>query len=185
MPHPGTLREISVVGRDLFVRTVALRGSFLVATAVATRIGTVDVAAHQIAFELWSALALMLDAIAIAGQSLIGRLLGASEVDDARSAGRRMLQWGLVWGLVAGVVVMVFRNVLPALFTHDALVRDIAAFLLVFVSIMQPINGIVFVLDGLLIGAGDVRFLAWAMAAASDSSPFVARTIRSVHSRPS
>ncbi len=167
MPHPGTLREISVVGRDLFVRTVALRGSFLVATAVATRIGTVDVAAHQIAFELWSALALMLDAIAIAGQSLIGRLLGASEVDDARSAGRRMLQWGLVWGLVAGVVVMVFRNVLPALFTHDALVRDIAAFLLVFVSIMQPINGIVFVLDGLLIGAGDVRFLAWAMAAAA------------------
>ena len=62
---------------------------------------------------------------------------------------------------------MVFRNVLPALFTHDALVRDIAAFLLVFVSIMQPINGIVFVLDGLLIGAGDVRFLAWAMAAAA------------------
>jgi putative MATE family efflux protein len=166
-PHPGTLREISVVGRDLFLRTAALRGSLVVATAVATRIGTADVAAHQIAFEIWNFLALTLDAIAIAGQALIGRLLGASAVSDAHGAGRRMLQWGLVWGVAVGVVVLATRNVLPDVFTDDPLVRDLTAFLLVFVGIMQPINGIVFVLDGLLIGAGDVRFLAWAMMLAA------------------
>lgn len=166
-PHSGTLREISVVGRDLFIRTAALRGAFLVATAVATRIGTVDVAAHQIAFEIWNALALTLDAIAIAGQSLIGRLLGASEVTDAQRAGRRMLQWGLVWGVVVGAVVLLLRNAVPGIFTDDVLVRDLTAFLLVFVGIMQPINGVVFVLDGLLIGAGDMRFLAWAMVFAA------------------
>jgi putative MATE family efflux protein len=166
-PHPGTLREISVVGRDLFIRTAALRGSFLAATAVATRIGTVDVAAHQIAFEIWNFTALTLDAIAIAGQSIIGRLLGASEVAEAHAAGRRMLQWGLLWGLAIGGIVLVLRNALPGIFTSDILVRDLTAFLLVFVAIMQPINGIVFVLDGLLIGAGDMRFLAWAMVLAS------------------
>ncbi len=166
-PHPGTLREISVVGRDLFIRTAALRGAFLIATAVATRIGTVDVAAHQIAFEIWNFTALTLDAIAIAGQALIGRLLGASEVDDAHDAGRRMLQWGVVWGIAMGVVILLTRNALPGIFTNDLLVRDLTAFLLVFVGIMQPINGVVFVLDGLLIGAGDVRFLAWAMVFAA------------------
>ena len=95
-----------MVGRDLFIRTAALRGAFLIATAVATRIGTVDVAAHQIAFEIWNFTALTLDAIAIAGQALIGRLLGASEVDDAHDAGRRMLQWGVVWGVAMGVVIL-------------------------------------------------------------------------------
>jgi putative MATE family efflux protein len=166
-PHRATLQRISVVGRDLFVRTVALRGSFLVATAVATRIGTVDVAAHQIAFEIWAATALALDAIAIAGQALVGRLLGASEVADAHAAGRRMLQWGLAWGVVVGILILMLHDVLPGIFTNDLLVRDLAAFLLVFVGVMQPINGVVFVLDGLLIGAGDVRFLAWAMVLAA------------------
>jgi putative MATE family efflux protein len=166
-PHVATLREISVVGRDLFVRTAALRGSFVVATAVATRIGTVDVAAHQIAFEIWNFTALVLDAIAIAGQSIIGRLLGASEVVEARHAGRRMLQWGLVWGVGMGASVLLLHRVLPGLFSEDLLVRDLTAFLLVFVAVMQPVNGLVFVLDGLLIGAGDVRFLAWAMVFAA------------------
>lgn len=166
-PHVATLREISVVGRDLFVRTAALRGSFVVATAVATRIGTVDVAAHQIAFEIWNFTALVLDAIAIAGQSIIGRLLGASEVVEARHAGQRMLQWGLVWGVGMGASVLLLHRVLPGLFSEDLLVRDLTAFLLVFVAVMQPVNGLVFVLDGLLIGAGDVRFLAWAMVFAA------------------
>ena len=166
-PHPGTLREISVVGRDLFVRTAALRGSFVVATAVATRIGTVDVAAHQIAFEIWNFTALTLDAIAIAGQSIVGRLLGASQIGEARRAGQRMLQWGLVWGLAMGALVLILRNALPGIFSEDLLVRDLTAYLLVFVAVMQPINGVVFVLDGLLIGAGDVRFLAWAMVFAA------------------
>lgn len=166
-PHPATLRRIGVVGRDLFVRTAALRGSFLVATAVATRIGTAEVAAHQIAFEIWNATALALDAIAIAGQALVGRLLGASQVGDAHAAGRRMLQWGVVWGVVVGAVILALHSVLPSIFTHDLLVHDLAAFLLLFVGVMQPINGVVFVLDGLLIGAGDVRFLAWAMVFAA------------------
>jgi putative MATE family efflux protein len=165
-PHARTLRSLLVVGRDLFVRTVALRGSLTLATAVAARIGTDDLAAHQIAFEIWSFLALALDAIAIAGQSIIGLRLGAGDAPGARAAGRRMLEWGVVAGLGAGLLVLVLRPVLPDLFTDDPAVLALAGFLLLFVAALQPVNGAVFVLDGLLIGAGDLRFLAWAMVGA-------------------
>jgi putative MATE family efflux protein len=162
-PHARTLRRLAVVGRDLFLRTAALRGSLLLATAVATRIGTVDVAAHQIAFEIWSFLALVLDALAIAGQSMIGRFLGAGSATEARAAGRRLLEWGVAAGVALGLAVLVLRPWLPELFTDDAAVAALAGFLLLWVAVLQPVNGVVFVLDGLLIGAGDMGFLAWAM----------------------
>lgn len=165
-PDPATLGRLSVIGRDLFIRTAALRVAFLVSTAVAARIGVVDVAAHQITFEIWSFLALALDAVAIAGQALTGRYLGASDVGSARAAGRRMLWWGVWAGALLAVVVLALRPVLPGVFTDDPLVEELVAFLLVFVAVTQPMNGAVFVLDGLLIGAGDMRFLAWAMVLA-------------------
>jgi putative MATE family efflux protein len=162
-PHPRTLARLAVVGRDLFLRTAALRGALLVATAVATRIGTVDVAAHQIAFEVWSFLALVLDALAIAGQAMIGRFLGAGSAAEARRAGRRLLEWGVGAGAALGVVVVASRPWLPDLFTDDATVAALAGFLLLWVAVLQPVNGAVFTLDGLLIGAGDLRYLAGAM----------------------
>jgi putative MATE family efflux protein len=166
-PDGASLRRLAVVGRDLFIRTAALRAAFVISTAVAARIGAVDLAAHQIALEIWSFLALVLDAIAIAGQAITGRLLGAGAVTEARAAGRRMIVWGLVAGTVFGVAIFALRTVLPPIFSGDPLVRDLAVFLLILVAIMQPVNGVVFVLDGILIGAGDLRFLAWGMVGAT------------------
>jgi putative MATE family efflux protein len=162
-PHGATLRRLAVVGGDLFVRTAALRGALVVSTAVATRLGTVALAAHQIAFQIWNLLALCLDALAIAGQAMIGRFLGAQDEASARRAGRRLLEWGLAAGVVFGLATAGLRGVLPHIFTTDPAVIALTSFVLVFVALMQPINGIVFVLDGLLIGAGDLRFLAVAM----------------------
>ena len=166
-PHPASLRRLGAVGRDLMLRTVALRASLVVTIAVATRMGDVDVAAHQVAFELWSFLALALDAIAIAGQAMVGRALGAGDAGAARGAGRRMIEWGVAFGVLAGAVVLALRSVVPHAFTDDPAVTDLAAFLLVWVAVLQPVNGVAFVLDGILIGAGDMRFLAWAMAGAA------------------
>lgn len=165
-PDHRSLRRLTAVGRDLFVRTAALRGALLLATAVATRIGSVDVAAHQIALETWNLLALTLDALAIAGQALTGRFLGASEPLAARAAAKRMIELSILLGVVLGIAVYLTRGALPQLFTGDPLVLELAAFLLVFVAVMQPLNGFVFALDGILIGAGDLRYLAWAMVAA-------------------
>jgi putative MATE family efflux protein len=166
-PHRATLARLGVVARDLFVRTLALRGAFLVATAVAVRIGTPDAAAHQIAFEIVVFLALVLDAIAIAGQALIGRYLGATRPAEARAAARRMVGLSTLAATVLGVVVLAVRPWLPDLFTTDPLVRDLVAFLLLYVALMQPLSGVVFALDGVLIGAGDLAFLRWAMLGAT------------------
>jgi putative MATE family efflux protein len=162
-PHGPTLARLAVVGGDLFVRTASLRGALVVSTAVATRLGPVALAAHQIAFQVWNLLALALDAIAIAGQALIGRFLGATDVAAARRAGRRMLEWGLAAGVGFGLITLATRTLTPHLFTSDPAVVSLTAFVLVFVAAMQPVNGPVFVLDGLLIGAGDLRYLAVAM----------------------
>ena len=166
-PDPASLRRLGAVGRDLLVRTAALRAALVVATAVATRLGTVEVAAHQVAFEIWSFLALGLDAIAIAGQAMVGRALGASDGGAARASGRRMIEWGVALGATAAGAVLALRTVLPHLFSGDAAVVSLAAFLLVWVAVLQPVNAVAFVLDGILIGAGDMRFLAWAMAGAA------------------
>jgi len=162
-PDWAAIRRAAVVGRDLFVRTISLRLALTVATAVAARIGTVDLGAHQVAFELWNFLALVLDSIAIAGQAIIGRLLGAGSAEEARAAGRRMIEWGVGAGLVFAVLIAATRPLLPGVFTNDTEVVALASFLLWFVAVMQPVNGAVFVLDGVLIGAGDMRYLAWAM----------------------
>ncbi len=165
-PHPTSVGSLLRVGRDLLLRTAALRGALLLATAVVTRIGTTDLAAHQIGFEIWSFLALVLDAVAIAGQTLVGHRLGAEDGVGARAIGDRMLGWGLVLGVFVGAAVVATRTLLPGVFTDDAAVEELAAFVLLWVALMQPVNGVVFVLDGLLIGAGDQRFLAVAMVGA-------------------
>ena len=166
-PEPAAMRGLARVGRDLLVRTAALRGAFLVATAAATRIGPDDVAAHLVAFEVWTALALGLDAVAIAGQALVGRALGAGDADGARSAGRRMIEWSVALGAVAGLALALLRHPVASVFTDDPRVAGLAAFLLLVTAAMQPVNAMAFVLDGVLIGAGDMRFLAWAQAGAS------------------
>lgn len=163
-PVLAAQRRLLRVGVDLLLRTAALRGSLLALTAVATRIGRIDVAAHVIAFEIWSFLAMALDALAIAGQAMVGRLLGAGRVSDARAASGRLLTLGLVGSALTALVVVGLSPVLPRVFTPDAAVADLARFLLLWVAVLQPLAAVAFVLDGVLIGAGDQRFLARAMA---------------------
>ncbi|RMH76195.1 MAG: MATE family efflux transporter [Actinomyces sp.] len=165
-PDRSAIGRLAVAGADLFIRTAALRGALTVTTAVAARIGTDDLAAHQIAFEIWNTLALALDAVAIAGQALIGRELGAADPVAARRLARRMIDWGLGAGIVLAGVVAASSWLLPHVFTDDAAVAALAVFLLWHTAGAQPVNGVVFALDGILIGAGDLRFLAWAMVGA-------------------
>ncbi len=162
-PDVARLRGLLSVARALFVRTASLLLALALATAVAARLGVVALGAHQIAFQVWSFLALVLDAIAIAGQAMIGRLLGAGDADGARAAGRRMVGWGVVVGVVVGVAIAAGRGVLAPLFTNDAAVVHSARQVLLVVAALQPVNAVVFVLDGVLIGAGDLVYLAKAM----------------------
>ncbi|MEU1178792.1 MATE family efflux transporter [Streptomyces sp. NPDC005820] len=162
-PDAAGIRASAQAGVPLLVRTLSLRAILMIATAVAARLGDADIAAHQIALSLWSLLAFALDAIAIAGQAIIGRYLGAGDAHGARDACRRMVQWGIAAGLVLGLLVILARPVFLPLFTSDAGVKDAALPALLLVALSQPVSGIVFVLDGVLMGAGDGPYLAWAM----------------------
>lgn len=166
-PHLRTQRRLVRVGADLMLRTAALRGSLLAMTAVATRIGSTEVAAHQIAFEVWSLLAMALDSLAIAGQAMVGHRLGAGRPAEARTAARRLLGIGLAGSVVTAGLVMALSSVLPRVFTPDPAVADLARFLLWWVAGLQPLAAVAFVLDGVLIGAGDQRFLARSMGLAA------------------
>ncbi|MFI1704490.1 MATE family efflux transporter [Streptomyces griseoruber] len=162
-PDAAGIRASAQAGVPLLVRTLSLRAILMIATAVAARLGDADIAAHQIALSLWSLLAFALDAIAIAGQAIIGRYLGAGDAQGARDACRRMVQWGIAVGLLLGLLVILARPVFLPLFTSDAGVENAALPALLVVALSQPVCGIVFVLDGVLMGAGDGPYLAWAM----------------------
>ncbi|MFF3323273.1 MATE family efflux transporter [Streptomyces sp. NPDC002889] len=162
-PDAAGIRASAQAGLPLLVRTLSLRAVLLIATAVAARLGDTDIAAHQVVLALWSLLAFALDAIAIAGQAIIGRYLGAGDAEGARQACRRMVEWGVASGVVLGVLVVLARPLFIPLFTGDQAVQDTLLPVLLVVAVSQPIAGVVFVLDGVLMGAGDGPYLAWAM----------------------
>jgi MATE family, multidrug efflux pump len=161
-PHGPGVRAAWRGGVPLIVRTLTLRLALLLAVYVAASISTPAVAAHQVAFTIWSFLAFSLDAIAIAGQAITGRLLGAGDAAATRAATRRMMWWGLVGGVALGAALMLTRPLLVPLFSPDPQVQDQLSLILLIAALHQPVSGIVFVLDGVLIGAGDGRYLAWA-----------------------
>jgi putative MATE family efflux protein len=162
-PDTAGIRASAQAGVPLLVRTLSLRAILMIATAVAARLGDADIAAHQIILALWSLLAFALDAIAIAGQAIIGRYLGADDPEGARNVCRRMVEWGIAAGVLLGLLVVLGRPLFLPLFTGDAVVKDAALPALLVVALSQPICGVVFVLDGVLMGAGDGPYLAWAM----------------------
>jgi putative MATE family efflux protein len=166
-PSLGRMRPLARIGGEIFVRTSALYGSFLVASAVLARIGEDALGAHQIAFQLFVFLALVLDAIAIAGQVIVGRSLGAGDSEQAYVAARRMIEWGVAAGALFALVMLALIDVLPRAFSSDPAVVEQAKRIWPLFALMQPANGAVFALDGILIGAGDTRFLMWGMLAAS------------------
>jgi putative MATE family efflux protein len=165
-PELARIRSLMRIGGEIAVRTTALLASFLVASAVLARVGAASLGAHQIAFQLFIFLALVLDAIAIAGQVMVGRMLGAGDAPGARAAAARMIGWSVAAGAAFGVVLLALSDVLPRAFTGDAAVIERSHEIWPLFAAMMPANGAVFALDGILIGAGDTRFLMWAMLAA-------------------
>jgi putative MATE family efflux protein len=166
-PDLAAVRSLSSIGAQLLVRTAALLGCFVLATAVCARIGAPSLAAHQIGFQLFTFLALVLDAIAIAGQVIVGRALGAGDAGGAYAAARRMLEWSVGAGLLIGGILFALAGVIPRAFTTDAAVIDRAHAMWPLFCALWPLAAVVFALDGILIGAGDTRYLAAAMVGAA------------------
>ncbi|MFC7376143.1 MATE family efflux transporter [Brachybacterium sp. GCM10030267] len=174
-PHLG---QVASAGREsvpMFVRTVSLRVVLLAGTLVATQLGAVQLAAHQIALTVFNLLALALDALAIAGQALTGRFLGAADAASVRAVTRRLMVWGVGGGVATGILLLAASYVIPGLFTPDVAVQENLRAALWILMIAQPVAGYVFVLDGVLMGAGDAPYLAKAgVLNAAVTLPFAA-----------
>lgn len=161
-PDLSGVRRAASAGGHLLLRTATLRAALVGATVVAASLGDDELAAHHVVFLVWSLLALVLDAVAIAAQALTGRSLGAGDAVLTRATTRRMVQWGVVGGVALTLLVLALAPLLPWLFSDDPQVRSLMTAALVVAALLQPVAGVVFVLDGVLIGAGDNRYLALA-----------------------
>jgi putative MATE family efflux protein len=157
--RPAAVRAQLVLGRDLLLRAAVLQLAFLVAAGVAARAGQAQLGAHQIALQLFLFLALVLDAYAIAAQTLVGHALGAGRPGEARATAVRVALWGLGSGVVVAALLLAGRDLLVPLFTGDPAVRGQAELVWWFLAGFQPLAGVVFALDGVLMGAGDVGYL--------------------------
>jgi putative MATE family efflux protein len=158
-PDRRVMRAQLVVGRDLIVRAASFQVAFLSAAGVASRMGTAQIAAHQIGLQLWELTALLLDSFAIAAQSLVGAALGGSDADGARRIAWQVSRWGLYAGIGFAAIFAAGWDVIPRVFTSSESVVTQAHLLWPWFVGMLPPAGIVFALDGVLIGAGDVGFL--------------------------
>ena len=165
-PGRSEVRSLLGAGRALVIRIGALLAVLTIATAVAARVGTAQVAAHQVMFQVWIFLTLVLDALAIAAQAMIGKTFGVA-VEDAAAISRRLLVLGVWSGAALGLVLLLVAPWLPGWFTDDAGVLDSLRGVYPFLIVMQPLNALVFVWDGIIIGAADFAYLARSMVVSS------------------
>lgn len=159
-PTRAGIRNTAHVGSWLMLRTLSLRAAVLATVLVATAQGPESLAAHQLVMTVFTFLAFALDALAIAAQAMIGKELGAGDTALARALTRRMVVWGVGFGVITGGLLALAAPVAGVLFTGDAGVQQAMTAGLWVLAVSQPICGLVFVLDGVLIGAGDARYLA-------------------------
>ncbi|WP_433585078.1 MATE family efflux transporter [Microbacterium hydrocarbonoxydans] len=158
--HGGGIRSTAQSGGWLFLRTVSLRVALLATVGIATGIGTAELAGWQIVFTIFSAAAFALDALAIAAQALIGKELGAGDEAQVHRVLGRTVAWGAWFGVIVGLLIGPLSGVLGIVFTGDPAVAALVQPALVVLAIAQPIAGVVFVLDGVLMGANDAKYLA-------------------------
>ncbi|GAB10900.1 hypothetical protein GOARA_063_00990 [Gordonia araii NBRC 100433] len=166
-PDRSIIAAQLVMARDLIARSASFQICFISAAAVAARYSVASVAAHQVVLQVWEFLSLLLDSLAIAAQSLVGAALGASAVSEARRVARRVTVVSIGVSVLVAALLAAGASVLPRLFNSDPEVLNAIATPWWFLIAMLPIAGIVFALDGVLLGAGDAAFLRTATLAAA------------------
>jgi putative MATE family efflux protein len=159
-PRLTGVRLVAASGGWLLLRTVSLRVAILATVIVAAGMGVTELATMQVAMTVFNTLAFGLDALAIAGQAMIGHALGAADVPRVKVITRRLITLGLWSGLAAGALIAATSWLIGPVFTGDTAVHAQLTVVMLVMAVGVPLAGYVFVLDGVLIGAGDARYLA-------------------------
>ncbi len=158
-------RAILSTNVNLFGRTACLLFTQFLGMSIVSRMGEVPLAAHAVAWQIWSVVSYFVDGFAHAAETLVGNAIGARDDSQAIAFGRRCMLWGTGIGVLFGLGYGIGVEAIAGVFTdHDTVVTQVACLGLL-LSVVQPVSGAVYILDGILIGANDTRFLFWAMAA--------------------
>lgn len=165
-PDISVIRRQLVLGRDLILRSLSFQVAFISAAAVAARFGPPSLAAHQIMLQLWNFITLVLDSLAIAAQTLTGAALGAGSAGAARAVGKRVTVYSVIFAGALGTIFAVGAAVIPQIFTNEEPVLAAIATPWWLLVVMIILGGVVFALDGVLLGAADAVFLRNATIAA-------------------
>lgn len=153
--------KITAINRDLFLRTVFLLGSLAFATSLVTRCGEISLAAHQVAMQLWLFFSFTVDGFAVTGQALAGDLAGRGRLRALCQYGNLLQRWGAGFGLSFAIVLLASGRWLRPLMLPDPAAQSLLTEVYPLLLLMQPLNGVTFVLDGIHIGRLDTGFLRW------------------------
>ena len=165
-PQGAGVLSALLEGWPLIVRTVSLRLAILAEVAAASALSVDALAANQITMMVWNFAAYGLDSLAIAAQILVGRSLGIGARDQARAVLTRCQNRALVWGAIVGGMLFLASFAIAPLMTNDPTVQHLALASLLVISFAIPLAALTYMLDGVLIGAGDTRRLALYMLGA-------------------
>lgn len=158
--------QVLAAGWPLIIRSMALLGVITATTIAVARIGTAETAAHQVALQVWLFLAFVLDSYAIAAQAMVGTDVGADDIPAARAVANRLLALGFVTGIALSILLLVTAPLIPILFDLEGAVRTDLSMIYVFVVVTQPLTALVYVWDGIGIGATAFRYMALSMVVA-------------------
>lgn len=150
-------------GGAVLLRTTALLGTKTLASVTATRLGPVSIASHQIVMQLWLLSSFAIDSLAVAGQSLVAVELGHKNLKEARNVSNRLLQLGLAVGVTLALALAAVSPWIPSVFNADVKVESAVWEILPLAIGLLPLNAVVYVLDGILVGASDFKWMAKAM----------------------
>ena len=167
LPDRAALKELLVVSRDIVLRTGGLLLGLLLVASAAARVGVVTAAAHQVLYQVFLLSSFLLDALAVAGQAIVGGALGRGDTALALATARRLVRWGIGAGLAVAALLAALGGVVPGLLTQDPTVLAAAGAAWLVAALVQVPGGIAFVLDGVLMGAEDWAYLrTWTVLAA-------------------
>ncbi len=159
-PRMDLIKKQLVLGRDLIARSVAFQVAFLSAAAVAGRIGAYELGAHQVLLQLWNLLTLVMDSLAIAAQTLVGAALGYGSIAVARWTAKKVVAWTVGISAVLAAIFAAGVHFIPRMFTEEVgTINAMQSGPWWVLVAMIPIGGVVFSLDGVLLGAGDAAYL--------------------------
>ena len=159
----GDMKPFLTAGGAVLMRTALLLGTKTLASATAARLGPIPIASHQVVMQLWLLSSLLIDSLAVAGQSLVAVEKGRGDVFTARQVSNRLLQLGVGGGIFLSVAFWAVHPYIPGIFTNDAQVISATEEILPLAVAMLPINAAVYVFDGILVGSSDFKWMAGAM----------------------